>query len=467
MKTNRKMKILLPVLLMILLLAGCRAGVERFELTNYMGRSVSSFQKKTGLKLNEQSNGVFVMEGVVQAMAPDKEVTAVTLLDNAGDYTVFGVGIHMNLAEAEEKLIPIFGSEKSKTINSADSITYSYHNNTEELYVTYNIDTNSITALSFYELGAEGEDNAAVKDVSSGELIALIGNSRVYYNEAMVYLKSAQENYESGYGNNIWEVDILGDGNTFGSLIKEEVIKQITELKIIRNKAAEEGITLTEEETAEAKTYAKEHYEGLTSQDINKYLVTEELLEQVYSDNLLANKVFETKTINVDTNVSDLDAKQITVLDILIYGTSFDEEGNMVAFAVEDKEEASDKAKSLLVQAKETDDFYELAEANSQAAVIEYTFGRGTGPENYSPAFEQAALNLKTDEVSDIISTDYGWHILYCVTDFNVDATTQVKEKIIEGRRDEMFAKLYSQWTSEYDIIVNTEAWNAVSYEEE
>ena len=66
--------------------------------------------------------------------------------------------------------------------------------------------------------------------------------------------------------------------------------------------------------------------------------------------------------------------------------------------------------------------------------------------------------------MSDLIKTDYGWHILYCVSDFNEDATTQVKEKIIEQRRTKMFADLYTKWSADYDVVVNTAAWNAVAY---
>jgi len=470
MKTNWKLNILslVPVLLMMLVLVGCRAGVERFELTNYIGRSVASFEKKTGVELGEQSNGVYVMEDVIQAMVPDGEVTAVTLLKDAGKYTIFGVGIGMSRADTELKLFEKFGKEISKAINSDNnSVTSSYLNKEEELYVSYDIDADSVIELSYYKLEAPKEEkNDDILSINAGELIVMIGDNRVYYNEAMVYLKSAQENYESEYGKNIWGVDILGDGNTFGGLIKDEVLQQITELKVIKSKAVELGIALTEEELADVKTYAKEHYEGMASEDIDRYLITEELLQQVYEDNLLAEKVFESLTINVDNNVDDIGTKQITVMDILIYGTDFDEEGNRVAYTAQEKEQAYDKAKSLLEQAKTTEDFYTLAEANSEADNIEYTFGRGGGPTDYSVAFEQAAFTLRTGEVSDIISTDYGWHILYCVSDFNADATTQIKEKIIEQRRNEVFSKLYTEWSAEYDIVINSEAWDAVTYEE-
>lgn len=467
MRINSKLHLGLMVLLMILMLTGCSAGKERYELTKYMGRSVASFEKKTGVDLEEQSNGVYVMENVVQAMALDGEVTAVTLLKEAGDYTIFGVGIGMNKAEAEQKLQQTFGKEISKTINSSNnSITYSYRKDSEELYADFDIDLETVAELSYYKLKGSKTNENTVTDVNEGELIAVVGDIRIYYNEAMVYLKSAQENYESEYGKDIWKVDIFGDNSNFGSLIKEEVMKQMIELKIIRKQAENLGISLSEEEWADARAYAQEHYSELTDQDISKYFVSHELLEQIYADNLLAEKVFETTTINVNTFVSDLEAKQITVWDILIYGVDFDEEGNTVPLSLEEKDQVFDKVKTLYEKAKTTEDFYSLAEANSEAERIEYTFGRGQAPSEYSRAFELAAFNLKTGQVSDIITTDYGWHILYCVSDFNEDATTQVKEKIIDERRSEMFTQLYSEWSAQYDIVINSEAWDTITFEE-
>jgi foldase protein PrsA len=296
--------------------------------------------------------------------------------------------------------------------------------------------------------------------------MAMIGDIRLYYNEAMVYLKSAQENYETQYGRNIWEADVFGNGETFGTMIKDEVINQITELKIIGAQATKEGITLSEEELADANAYAKEHFEGLTSEDISKYLITEELLRQVYADNLLAEKTFEYYTINVDNKVSDLESKQITIRQILINSVDYDSEGKPTTLSAEDKAAAYEKVQDLLEQAKTTEDFYALAEANSEAETIEYTFGRNEGPEEYSDSFEQAAFTLRTGQVSDIISTDYGWHILYCVSDYDTDATIQRKEEIINQRRSELFAKLYEEWTANYDVVVNSEAWNTISFEE-
>lgn len=467
MRTSRKSIIVIAVLLMAVLLSACRVGEERYELTNYIGKSVQVFAKRAGIELKEQGTAVYSMENVVQIMAPDKKVNAITLLGGAGEYKVYGVGVGMKKAEVEALLADSFGKEIASTINSEkNALTCTYLKNDRELYISYDIEQETVKELSFYLVDAKEKEAAETEEqTNSGELMAMVGDVRVYYNEAMVYLKSAQKNYEAAYGNQIWSADILGNGESFGDTIKDEVMNQITELKIIRAEAAKLDISLSEEELADANAYAKEHFEGLSAEDISKYLITEELLRQVYADNLLAEKVFENLTINVDTGVSDLDSKQITIQQILIHSVDYDGEGNKIDLSAEEKAEAYEKVKNLLEQAKTTEDFYALAEANSEADTIEYTFGRGEGPEGYSSSFEQAAFTLKTGQVSDIITTDYGWHILYCVSDYNEDATTQRKEAIINQRRSELFAKLYTEWSADYDVVVNSEAWNAVSYE--
>lgn len=460
-------RLVLIIVFAMTFLSGCNAGDDKLELTKYMGGTIKNFQRKTGVKLSEEGTGVYSLEGTLQLIAPKGKISSIILLPEGTKYSMFGVKLGTRKAEAEQAFTKTYGQEQAKAIKSAENLlVYTYRNEKSELYVSYDIDTDSVAGLSYYLLTKEEAQEDNTEHVNSGELIAMVGDIRVYYNEAMVYLKSVQENYETEYGKGIWSVDIFGDGKSFGEHIKGEVINQITELKIIGEKAKEEGITLTEDELAEAKALAHEHFEGLSDADIDKYLITRELLEKVYADNMLAEKAFETLTLNVDTNVSDLEAKQITVQHLLIYGAEVDEDGKITPFSAEERNNAYDKARALLEQAKETDDFYTLAETNSEAETIEYTFGRGQGPKEYSAAFEQAAFTLKTGEVSDLISTEYGWHIIYCVSDFNKDATIQVKENIIEERRTKLFADLYAQWSADYDVVINSEAWDAVSLEE-
>lgn len=463
---HTSVKIVLFIMLMIPFLSGCRVDEASYELTNYKGKSIGTFEKKTRTKLVQESNGVYVIEGSLQLIVPKEKIASIKVLDGSTQYKLFGVAIGMDKELAEQKLSDKYGAEKNKTIESEkNSVTHTYRDMDSEFYISYDIDTEQVTEMSYYYLKSEDQEDG--DSTSDGELIALVGDVKVYYNEAMVYLKSAQESYETDYGKGIWDVDIFGDGRSFEEYIKEEVIKQITQLKVIREEAANAGITLSGEEKADAVAYAEEHFLGLSDEDVDRYLISKELLEQIYSDNILAEKVFETKTIDVDTNVSDLTARQITVQHIIVYGTEEDDQGQRVPLSTEQRERAYEKINTLLEKARNGEDFYSLAETNSESEVIEYTFGRGEAPEEYSSSFEQAAFNLKTGEISGLISTEYGWHIIYCVTDFNEDATTKVKEEIIEERRVNLFADIYSEWSSNYDVVINSDTWDSISLKDQ
>jgi foldase protein PrsA len=463
----RRERILFFVLLISLMLCGCKSKEERFELTGYMGHSVWSFERGTKAKLEKEGTSVYLKTNVFQVMTENGKINAVTILKDANDYTICQVKLGMERSKAQTELEKKFGKPISETAgDTGNSITDCYVDGDRKVYISFDADKKTVTGMSCYLMDSKEREEAGVKKSNAGALMAVIGSNRVYYNEAMVYLKSAQEKYQQEYGNAVWKADILGNGSNFGSLMKDEVIKQITELKVICDKAAEIEISLDESELADARTYAKEHYDGLKAKDIDKYLVTKKLLEKVYADNMLANKVFEKETINVDNRVPDSKAKQITVQDIFIRGVNYDLKGKKTELTAEEKEKAYDKVKDLLKQAKETDDFYALAQEASQSDVIEYTFGRGEGPKEYGAAFENASFTLRTGQVSDIITTDKGWHILYCKSDFNKDATNRVKEKIIEQRREDMFSGLYSKWADKYDIVVNRAAWDAILLED-
>ena len=447
-KHLKYIKILLASLTFALLLTGCRSAAERKELTNYIGESVAGFQRGTKTSLSETDNKVYSLENRLQLMAPNGKIKSMSLFDGEDEFTILGLSVGMSKIEADEILEDYVKSYNSRTVSN-QGIVYVYLIDNSELYVTYDLGNEKIIEISYYDYKTSDNEIPNWEDTVDGALIAIIGATKVFYNEAMVYLKSVQDNYESEYGEEIWEVDLYGDGNSFWEIIKGEVIDQISQLKIIKEMAAEHEVELNGEELAEARIYAKEHLQGLSDRDIDRYHISLELLEKVYRDNILAEKTYESVTINVDTDIPDDDVRQITVWDIFLKGSGAEDRA---------------KAEDLLEQAKETEDFYSLAEINTEAENIEYIFGKGQGPEEYGQVFEDAAFALKEGQVSDLVATRGGWHIIYSLLDFNEDATIQIKEDIIEERRLKMFADRYKEWSSQHDVIINSQAWESISY---
>lgn len=194
MKKSRRAFIALTALLILTMLSACRVGEERYELTSYIGKSVSTFEKRSGTVLTEQGTGVYGMENVVQIMAPEKKVNAITLLGGAGEYKVLGVTIGMTRTEVDALLADTFGGEIAKTNNEEkNTVTYTYLKNNRELYITYDAEKETVTELSYYVVELTDPKSEETKEqTNSGQLMAMIGDTKVYYNEAMVYLKSAQ-----------------------------------------------------------------------------------------------------------------------------------------------------------------------------------------------------------------------------------------------------------------------------------
>lgn len=296
---------------------------------------------------------------------------------------------------------------------------------------------------------------------SRGELAITVGNNKVYYNEAMLYFLFMKAQYESYFGDQIWGYDV-GNNTTFEDQAKEEILNLITQTKIIVDKAGSYNVSLTEEEEATILERADNYFDGITKEDKTKYGFTEELIREFYRENMIYQKVYDAVTMNVDTDVSDEEAKQITVDQILIKTTT-SQDGTDVPMTEAEKKTAYNRAVKLLKEAKDTEDFKKLAEANTEDSQVEYTFGKGEMVEE----FENAAFALKTGGISPIVESKYGYHIIYCVSDYDKDATLEKKEEIIEERQNELFKKLYEEWSRNYKVEVKEKVWTLMTLRNE
>jgi hypothetical protein len=104
------------------------------------------------------------------------------------------------------------------------------------------------------------------------------------------------------------------------------------------------------------------------------------------------------------------------------------------------KDEARKKAQSVLERAKKGEDFVKLVEENSddpgsKSKGGEYEFARKSG---MVQPFEDASFNLKPGEISDLVETDFGFHIIKLEERRVAQATEQdTRQEIIEKMKQE------------------------------
>lgn len=117
----------------------------------------------------------------------------------------------------------------------------------------------------------------------------------------------------------------------------------------------------------------------------------------------------------------------------------------------EEKTAAKTKIEGLLKRAKAGEDFAALAkefseDPGSKDKGGEYTFPRG----QMVPAFETAAFTLKDGEISDVVETEYGFHIIKKFEQLKAEKTPleEVKDKIkqhLTQQKNSQFWETYSK----------------------
>ncbi|MHC4636729.1 MAG: peptidylprolyl isomerase [Planctomycetota bacterium] len=113
------------------------------------------------------------------------------------------------------------------------------------------------------------------------------------------------------------------------------------------------------------------------------------------------------------------------------------------------KAAAKAKAEGLLKQVKSGGDFAALAKANSSCGSAQAGgdlgfFGKG----NMVPEFEKAAFALKVGEISDLVETQYGYHIIKVTGHKDAGITTfaEAKDKIITELTNQKQQELLNQY---------------------
>lgn len=307
--------------------------------------------------------------------------------------------------------------------------------------------------------GTQSKVGKVSDDVPEADTILMaVGEETVSMEEAKAYAFFLKYQYEGSIGDAIWSYQL--EGESMSDYAKQQIQNLLTQVKILKQEAKKQGIELTEDEIEEARSYAVDYLSALTKEQKEESGLTQELLTQIYGENILANKVFEISTNDVDTNVSDDEAKQISIqyLEVMTKGT--DKNGNAVDMTQEEKKKAKSKAKELLKKAQESSNFLTFAQANTDAKEAELTFSKAEAPKE----LKDAAFSLKSGELSGLVEGDSGYYILYCVNDDDEDATAKRKEAIILERQKASFEEKFKEWSGNYEIVISNTLWNEITF---
>lgn len=276
--------------------------------------------------------------------------------------------------------------------------------------------------------------------------------------EALVYLVNTQAGYENAFGNQIWQSQT--DSGTVEDRLKESVLAKLAQIKAMNLLAKENGIELDEAEEGKALAAAAEYYATLTPVEIEVMKgVTEADILQIMREQAIADKLYEYIIRDINPEISDDEARTITVEQILIKTYELNEAGEKVPLSEIAKKTAYIKIKEAEAALRSGESsFEEVAATYNEADDSVLSFGKG----EMEAVYEETAFNLGTEEVSDITETEEGYVIIKCISTFNREETEANKVKIVEKRKQEVFGQQYDAFVATLTKELNENLWDSV-----
>lgn len=294
----------------------------------------------------------------------------------------------------------------------------------------------------------------------SGNQLFKIGSTTCTTPETMVYLTTFYNQYVDTYGEEMWHYDF--GGVSLETHVKDVVLSKMAQIKIMNLMAEEQDITLSDEEKEKIKAAAESYYSMLEADLKDQEKITEDVVEKVYKEYTLANKVYATITESADMEISDDEARAVTAQ--VIYLKNWKMKNNEKADLSESETmRVLNYAKEALGRISNGEEFANVATEYSDDKQIIKSYARGS----VEARFEELLFSMDEGDVSDVIELNDGYYIVKCISTMDFEATQKNKEVLAEQRKQETFSKAYRSVASNTHSQFRDKQWDAITLNEE
>lgn len=325
-----------------------------------------------------------------------------------------------------------------------------------------------------------------------------ISGEDVYKDEVMLYLLQTYNEFEQLGGEDVWQITDFNGGKSANDVAKQGALDNLLMTKVLVLKAIELNINLSEEDLTVIDGQAQIYYDNLNTSFVSQQGITIEAVKRVLIDNGLSVKVEEYSKNNYEITTEEIETRlfdneefiwlksqlkkgtkwiltKYSLEHIVTYTHQKDDNGEWVYISDDQKNYAYNRIEEAQNAVAISDDFTKV--------MFEYTEDVDVSLENYkmnvsrlqlSNEFSLALEPLVPGDVSDIVESDYGYH-LFKVNDIVFPTNDEVldfensfskweealREEVKKNIINDAFEDLYKKWRQGVDVTVEDE-WSQV-----
>lgn len=395
---------------------------------------LKGYEKEDGtyeFKPQEGTLRIDVAKAILNILGLEEQEADLTLLENFADKE--------NFKEEDKKYIALAVANKIMTGKDTGFEPYAELTRAEICTLVYNV------------------FNASNEEELNAQIVLTINGEEISVKDFNLYFKLQRKLWELYMGSeNIW--NLVSDGQTLYDIAKDAVKEDIILSRVKLQKAKEEGITLTEDVLNELDKYsltdeAKQicEYYDITADEMLR--INEETAILSKFSNELYNKLDHSSHTHYELS-GKVEKVTYDVRHILFSTTGKTDE---------EKTTIKANAELVLAQLKNGEDFATLAKQHSEdyGSVANGGLYENVSKGEFDANFEKAALALNEGEMTDLVETAFGYHIIRLEKKNveEVDLTDDEKSNIIAQDFDSE-AKI---WVAQSDIVVNEAVYDSIS----
>lgn len=303
------------------------------------------------------------------------------------------------------------------------------------------------------------------KKLDGTKTVAAVNGTEIPMGVLSLYARQQQAQTEAMYqqlmggsASGMWgQVADEESGETYGQQAVKEALEQIEQMCIMKEKAADYGVEVTEDDQKAIEEAAAAFMKANDEETLEALAVTEDQVKMLLELETYREKIYQPLVAEAGIELTDEEVQQSAFTYVSISTTGQD-------LTEDDIKKKKEQAQEILDKMKEDP----AADMGETAKALDDTFSALTGTfttkesededlssTSYPEEVITALRTLKEGEVyGELIETDSGVYIVRLDKENDEEATASKKESVTSSKENDFYTETTDKWLEEADVKI-------------